>query len=50
MAQDTWVAELLQGSPTVTLDGEVLTIAGDDVSVTFGERAAVEDAAAPTTT
>ena len=48
MTQDTWVGELLQGQPTVTLDGDVLTIAGDDVTVTFGERSAAEEVATTT--
>lgn len=37
MAQDTWVAALLDGS-TITLDGDTLTLAQGDTSVTFLDR------------
>jgi heat shock protein HslJ len=39
--QDDWVRALLTSNPTITLDGDVLTIAGEDVTVTL-ERDAAE--------
>jgi heat shock protein HslJ len=35
--QDVWVSELLGGGPSVTLDGNTLTIASPDTTVTFEE-------------
>jgi heat shock protein HslJ len=35
MAQDQWVTALLTGSPTVALDGDTLTIAGGDITLTL---------------
>lgn len=35
MDQDAWVVELLSGRPTLAVDGETLTVAGQDVSITF---------------
>jgi len=40
-AQDLWVSELLQGSPTISLDGDVLTLAATDVTLTLGDRESV---------
>ena len=37
MAQDTWVASLLDGA-TITLDGDTLTLAKDGVSLTLQDR------------
>jgi heat shock protein HslJ len=42
MAQDTFVIELLTGGPTVELDGDVLTIASDDMTLTMLDREVAE--------
>jgi heat shock protein HslJ len=42
--QDEWISALLTSGPSVSLDGDVLTIAGDDVTVVFGEREVAEAA------
>jgi heat shock protein HslJ len=39
--QDQWVSELLQGDPSITLDGDVLTLADGDVTLTLGDRKSV---------
>lgn len=33
MDQDTWVAEFVTGGPTIALDGDELTLSGDDITV-----------------
>ena len=38
MDQDTWLAELLTGGPTIELDGDVVTLTSDDDTVTFTDR------------
>ncbi len=38
MDQDTWLAELLTGGPTIELDGDTLTLTSDDDTVTFTDR------------
>jgi heat shock protein HslJ len=38
MDQDTWLAELLSSSPTLTQDGDELTIAGESSSLTLVDR------------
>lgn len=40
-AQDLWVSELLQGDPTISLDGDELTLAAGDVTLTLGDRESV---------
>ena len=40
--QDEWISNLLTSGPTVSLDGDVLTISGQDVTVVFGEREVAE--------
>lgn len=37
-AQDDWTAELVTGSPQITIAGDVLTLASDDVTLTMVER------------
>lgn len=39
MAQDDWIGALLESGPSVTLEGDTLTLSGGDVTVT-AERAA----------
>lgn len=38
MDQDTWLTELLSSSPTITSDGDELTIAGESSSLTLVDR------------
>jgi heat shock protein HslJ len=38
MAQDRWLAELLEGDPEVTLDGETLTLSAGDVVIELAEQ------------
>jgi heat shock protein HslJ len=40
--QDEWISNLLTSGPTVSLDGDVLTLSGEDVSIVFGERDVAE--------
>ncbi len=35
MTQDQWVSTLLTSSPTVSLDGDTLTVAGDEITLTL---------------
>ncbi len=42
MDQDQWFAEFLGGSPSFTLDGDTLTIAGPAVTVVLQERSVVD--------
>jgi heat shock protein HslJ len=37
MAQDTWLNEFLSSGPAIALDGDVLTLTGDDASLTLAE-------------
>lgn len=39
MAQDEWLAALLESGPTVSLDGDTLTLAGGDVTLTAEREA-----------
>jgi heat shock protein HslJ len=34
-AQDAWIAEMLGGPPTIGLDGDTLTLADDDITITL---------------
>jgi heat shock protein HslJ len=38
MAQDTWLADLLTGSPKIELSGSVLTLSRDGTTVVFADR------------
>ncbi len=38
-AQDAWLVQLLEGAPTVTVDGDALTIASPDVTLQLVDRA-----------
>ncbi len=38
-AQDVWVSALLEGSPTVGLVDDILTLSSDSVTVTLSEEA-----------
>ena len=40
-AQDQWVGQLLEGDPSITLDDDVLTLSGGDVTLTLGDRESV---------
>lgn len=42
MDQDAWVNEFLMGLPTVSLDGDTLTLTGTDATITFAEVADAE--------
>lgn len=37
-AQDAWLAQLVQSEPTISRDGDALTVAGDDVTIVFVDR------------
>jgi heat shock protein HslJ len=37
MDQDTWLSEFLSSLPTIALDGETLTLAGGDTTITLDE-------------
>jgi hypothetical protein len=39
MVQDQWISELLAAGPTVSLDGETLTLVGDGVTLVLAEEA-----------
>lgn len=41
MAQDTWLGEFFAASPQVALDGDTLTLTGDEATLTFAEIADV---------
>jgi heat shock protein HslJ len=36
MAQDTWLSEFLSSGPAIALDGDTLTLTGDDAAITLG--------------
>ncbi|MCX6519882.1 MAG: META domain-containing protein [Actinobacteria bacterium] len=37
-AQDVWLAQLVQSEPTISRDGDALTVAGDEVTLVFVDR------------
>jgi heat shock protein HslJ len=39
-AQDAWIAELIESGPSVSRDGDSLTIAGTETTISFVDRAA----------
>ena len=42
MAQDTWLSEFLTGGPEIALDGDTLTLTGDDATLTMSAVQPVE--------
>ena len=46
MAQDQWIADLLTGSPKITLTDDVLTLATDATTVKFGDRSKIANGSA----
>ena len=36
--QDAWLAQLVQSEPTISRDGDALTVAGDEVTIVFVDR------------
>ena len=37
-AQDAWLAQLVRSEPTISRDGDALTVAGDEVTIVFVDR------------
>jgi heat shock protein HslJ len=42
MQQDAWIAELLGGSPQISLDGSTLSLVSPDVTLTMIDRSAID--------